>query len=134
MTQQNAALVEQSAAAAESLREQAHKLASAVAGFKLDGTHSQTIASPSPTLTDRTTVARARPSVAVAQRAATAAAKRSDPVPAAQALVKRDWKGVERRSPQRATNVSRLPATPQPTAAMPGAAAANGSDDEWESF
>ena len=48
MTQQNAALVEQSAAAAESLREQAHKLASAVAGFKLDGTHSQTIASPSP--------------------------------------------------------------------------------------
>jgi len=36
MTQQNAALVEQSAAAAESLREQAHKLASAVAGFKLD--------------------------------------------------------------------------------------------------
>ena len=38
MTQQNAALVEQSAAAAESLREQAHKLASAVAGFKLEGT------------------------------------------------------------------------------------------------
>jgi methyl-accepting chemotaxis protein len=37
MTQQNAALVEQSAAAAESLREQAHKLASAVAGFKLNG-------------------------------------------------------------------------------------------------
>ncbi len=35
MTQQNAALVEQSAAAAASLREQAHALAGAVAGFKL---------------------------------------------------------------------------------------------------
>ena len=38
MTQQNAALVEQSAAAAESLKEQATRLASAVAAFKL-GTH-----------------------------------------------------------------------------------------------
>src|SRR6218665_1436282 len=35
MTQQNAALVEESAAAAESLREQASKLANAVAAFKL---------------------------------------------------------------------------------------------------
>jgi methyl-accepting chemotaxis protein len=35
MTQQNAALVEQSAAAAESLREQAHKLAEVVAVFKV---------------------------------------------------------------------------------------------------
>ncbi|MDN3922651.1 methyl-accepting chemotaxis protein [Roseateles violae] len=37
MTQQNAALVEQSAAAAESLREQAGKLAHLVSGFKLQG-------------------------------------------------------------------------------------------------
>jgi methyl-accepting chemotaxis protein len=37
MTQQNAALVEQSAAAAESLREQAHRLAEAVAVFRLEG-------------------------------------------------------------------------------------------------
>ncbi len=36
MTQQNAALVEQSAAAAESLKEQAHKLAGVVATFRLD--------------------------------------------------------------------------------------------------
>jgi methyl-accepting chemotaxis protein len=35
MTQQNAALVEQSAAAAESLREQAQRLAGVVATFKL---------------------------------------------------------------------------------------------------
>jgi len=45
MTQQNAALVEQSAAAAESLREQAQKLSSAVAGFKLDG-HASTARAP----------------------------------------------------------------------------------------
>jgi ABC-type transporter Mla subunit MlaD len=37
MTQQNAALVEQSAAAAESLRDQAEQLAQAVAVFKTDG-------------------------------------------------------------------------------------------------
>jgi methyl-accepting chemotaxis protein len=135
MTQQNAALVEQSAAAAESLREQAHKLASAVAGFKLEGAHSQaTLALPAHTAKDRTSVVRARPSVAVAQRTATAAAKRSGTVRAAQADAKPDWNGAERRSPQRATNVSRLPAPPQPTAALPKAAAANGGDDEWESF
>jgi methyl-accepting chemotaxis protein len=48
MTQQNAALVEQSAAAAESLREQAHKLASAVAGFKLDASAQPGTQSPAP--------------------------------------------------------------------------------------
>ena len=36
MTQQNAALVEESAAAAESLREQAHKLVAAVSVFRVD--------------------------------------------------------------------------------------------------
>jgi methyl-accepting chemotaxis protein len=35
MTQQNAALVEQSAAAAESLREQAQRLAQVVSAFRL---------------------------------------------------------------------------------------------------
>jgi methyl-accepting chemotaxis protein len=39
MTQQNAALVEQSAAAAESLKDQAHRLMELVATFKLDGRH-----------------------------------------------------------------------------------------------
>jgi len=44
MTQQNAALVEQSAAAAESLRDQAQRLEQAVAVFKL--THSATLTQP----------------------------------------------------------------------------------------
>ena len=40
VTQQNAALVEEAAAAAESLQDQAGKLAEAVSVFKLDGMHS----------------------------------------------------------------------------------------------
>ncbi|WP_420475725.1 methyl-accepting chemotaxis protein [Noviherbaspirillum sp. ST9] len=46
MTQQNAALVEQAAAAAESLEEQAIALASAVAQFKLSQYDVQTVATP----------------------------------------------------------------------------------------
>ena len=59
MTQQNAALVEQSAAAAESLREQAQRLAGVVGQFQLAGGLSHTVATP-----------------AAAQRIASPAAKR----------------------------------------------------------
>ncbi|OZA12772.1 MAG: hypothetical protein B7X94_03365 [Hydrogenophilales bacterium 17-62-8] len=54
VTQQNAALVEQAAAAAMSLQEQAHKLSEAVSVFKLDGGgYSQRAAVP--VLNDRAT-------------------------------------------------------------------------------
>jgi hypothetical protein len=46
MTQQNAALVEEAAAAAESLQDQAAKLADAVSVFKLDGAASVQSAPP----------------------------------------------------------------------------------------
>jgi hypothetical protein len=46
VTQQNAALVEQAAAAAESLQDQAGKLTDAVSVFKLDGVYSQRSALP----------------------------------------------------------------------------------------
>ncbi|AVS80009.1 chemotaxis protein [Paracidovorax avenae] len=51
-TQQNAALVEQATAAAQSLQQQAHQLADVVAGFKLDagGTHATGRAHPHPAL------------------------------------------------------------------------------------
>ncbi len=51
-TQQNAALVEQATAAAQSLQQQAHQLADAVAGFKLDagGDHATGHAHPHPAL------------------------------------------------------------------------------------
>ncbi len=111
MTQQNAALVEQSAAAAESLREQAHKLAAAVAGFKLDGN-----AAIVETLTPAASSLGAPLSHAAPSAAAEYGQSASQP-----------WNGAERRGPRRATNVTRLPAAPP-------AAAATGTDDEWESF
>ena len=48
MTQQNAALVEESAAAAESLKEQAQRLVEAVAVFRVAGSEPQRVAAPRP--------------------------------------------------------------------------------------
>ncbi len=45
-TQQNAALVEQATAAAQSLQQQAHQLADAVAGFKLEAQGAQGAGGP----------------------------------------------------------------------------------------
>jgi len=125
MTQQNAALVEQSAAAAESLREQAHKLANAVAGFKLDGTVGRALAaSNAPAQASPRPVTSARASLA--ERPAKVRAPGKQP-----------WGGTERRSPARATNVTRLPAktdTPAPAPPAIAAAAVAGTNDDWESF
>ncbi|KPF61552.1 chemotaxis protein [beta proteobacterium AAP51] len=116
VTQQNAALVEQSAAAADSLRQQAQQLVAAVAVFKVggEGAGAQT--------------------VAAAPRSAAA-------LPT-----------VERRSPHRATNVTRpnfnarktpavapvapLATAPVVTPAAPVAASAGArtGTDDWESF
>ncbi len=51
MTQQNAALVEESAAAAESLKGQAQRLMQVVATFRLDGQHAVATATPAPVAT-----------------------------------------------------------------------------------
>jgi methyl-accepting chemotaxis protein len=98
MTQQNAALVEQSAAAAESLKEQATRLAAAVAAFKLDR-HAPAVPAPErapvPTLT--AAVAPAAPAAAVptaheaAAQQAIAHARRPEPAPAAAARDDGDW-------------------------------------------
>ncbi len=72
MTQQNAALVEQSAAAAESLREQAQRLAGVVQQFRLgDGSHALATAP----LAERASPAR-RPGAALARPVAPAIAQR----------------------------------------------------------
>ncbi len=102
-TQQNAALVEQSAAAAESLKAQAARLTEAIAVFRTQG------AAPLATAAERVPAP------------APVAAPKPAPSPAR-------WVGQERRSPARATNVTRLPAKP---IAVP--AAASGTDD-WETF
>ncbi|MEP7206009.1 MAG: methyl-accepting chemotaxis protein [Casimicrobiaceae bacterium] len=93
-TQQNAALVEEAAAAAESMQEQAQRLAEAVAVFTIES----------------------KPAGRTRQHDTFAAA----PL-------------VERRGPNRARNVTRLPAAAKGKA--PGrAAAATGTDSDWSEF
>jgi len=109
-TQQNAALVEESAAAAESLRAQADRLVQAVAVFRLSAGEASAATS--------------------ASQAAPAAAAVS-PAPAPTAF-------VERRGPNRARNVVR-PAfgakAPTAAPAAPATAAVrNGTTGDWETF
>jgi methyl-accepting chemotaxis protein len=105
MTQQNAALVEQSAAAAESLREQAQKLATAVAGFKLDN---HAAAAPSTYTAPATAHVAAAPAFTAAK-----------PAPAEHAAPTQAAIDTAR---QRARQTTRA------------AGAADGPDGEWESF
>ncbi|APW37570.1 methyl-accepting chemotaxis protein [Rhodoferax koreense] len=107
-TQQNAALVEQSAAAAASLKTQAEQLVQAVSVFQLAAQAQGQVRAPVQ---------------AVAAPVAVRSAARST------SLV-----GTDRRSPQRATNVSRLqPAAEAPATAQAAQPGSTGTDD-WTSF
>jgi methyl-accepting chemotaxis protein len=126
VTQQNAALVEQSAAAAESLKAQAQQLVQAVAVFRV-GAQAESrpaVSSTKPPPAPRAAPAARRKPAAPAKPAAAAPTH----APAAQPAAGTPWDGGERRSPGRATNVTRLPAANKPERAV-----ANG-DDDWESF
>ncbi len=123
-TQQNAALVEESAAAAEGLKIQARQLVDAVAAFKL--AHDAAPAAHAPAAAYR---AAAKPAVAKAVVAKAAGGKTSGPKPAASAVP------VDRRGPNRAKNVVR------PNFAAPAAKPGNTSPasdktgtDDWETF
>jgi methyl-accepting chemotaxis protein len=106
-TQQNAALVEQSAAAADSLRQQAQQLVKAVAVFKL-GSEPVNIAKPAPVLS-----------------AAPAPAPKSAPTPKAAS--------TSAAAPAPKATPKPLPAA-QPTAQPAPAPALAQSDDDWQSF
>jgi methyl-accepting chemotaxis protein len=121
MTQQNAALVEQSAAAAESLREQASKLAGLVGGFKLQGRQAA-----APTVT---AAAAARPSVPAVRPAATRPAAASKPLP--KPTVKAQPKPLERVAPLAAA-AAPLPRTF--AASPPAAHSSPVADGDWETF
>ena len=110
MTQQNAALVEESAAAAESLKDQAHRMTTVVANYRLDGMADIGFA--------------AAPSAHV-PAAAKAIAKASAPKPAPKAAAK--------PAPV-AAKPAAAKAAPAPVAAATGPAAASGASDDWESF
>jgi len=100
MTQQNAALVEESAAAAESLKEQAQRLVEAVSVFRVAGGESPRMAAPRPAATPRAAAPRAAPKPAAPKlatpRPAPPAAKAPPPAPRpapapASATAEGDW-------------------------------------------
>ncbi|MGE0671721.1 MAG: methyl-accepting chemotaxis protein [Methylibium sp.] len=113
-TQQNAALVEESAAAAESLKAQAQQLVQAVAVFKL--AHDAAASTAAQGSSSRAPLALPAPAPAKPPKAAAA------PM-------------IERRGPNRATNVVR-PAfqAKAPSSTTAEAAAARSGTDDWESF
>jgi methyl-accepting chemotaxis protein len=114
MTQQNAALVEQSAAAAESLKDQAKQLAGVVSGFRLGGEAAQMLVAPAPMQ-------------APAHRPSSPAAK---PTVAA-----RKAPAVSRPAAATAARAA-APRAAAPRAAAPAAAPAAAAADtgEWETF
>jgi methyl-accepting chemotaxis protein len=122
MTQQNAALVEESAAAAESLKQQAQSLAKVVGTFRLDG--------------NAPAAAQAAPATA-----ARAPLPKSAPPAAASAVVARAKASAAAAVPSRTATTPGVPAMPSPPAQVPVLSAAvavpagkPASDDDWETF
>ncbi|WP_431288518.1 methyl-accepting chemotaxis protein [Roseateles chitinivorans] len=145
MTQQNAALVEESAAAAESLSEQARKLTALVGHFKVSdpkpkpGDAMNVVAAPAP-------IARASAPVAPVAKPATAPRPAATPVAAKTSTAKPP---ASKTTPKAATAkpvarpVAKAPApkapavthTPKPAAPTPsGPSATAAPDGDWETF
>ena len=119
VTQQNAALVEESAAAAESLKVQAAQLAQVVSVFKLsagDALAEAAVVTAAPKV-----VAKAAPKAAPKPQRPAAAARPKAAAPASEAA----------KAAPAATASPVVAATPAPRAAEPAAMAESG---EWESF
>ncbi len=115
MTQQNAALVEESAAAAESLKDQAHRMTTVVAGYRIDdatGANAFAAAPPAHLPVAAKVIAKAA-TYKPAAKPATKAAKPAVRKPAA---------------------TPKSTATPIATAPAPAPVAASGASDDWESF
>ncbi len=113
--QQNAALVEQETAAAESLKHQAAKLHALVGEFKLPGNTVGMGAHAAPSHRPKAAPAAARPA-AVQHRA-----------PAAKTLTKPAAKAVSKP-------MQKLAAPKKPLAAAAPKTSARGADDDWETF
>ncbi|WP_343625672.1 methyl-accepting chemotaxis protein [Roseateles puraquae] len=130
MTQQNAALVEESAAAAESLREQSARMTEAISVFKLSGTaaHRSRAATPG--------AAPAKPAVA-AKAPAPAATASVAPTPKAAAKpgLKTSPKPVTKVTTQATTATPPAPQpAPKAAAPTPRPAPAPADDGDWETF
>ena len=128
MTQQNAALVEESAAAASALSDQARKLGEVVSLFRVSGssyTPAATALSVSKPLTP------AARSVAVAPPAARAVTKPATVVSSAPVAAKVEPVDVAASSPKAPV---KPPAAPVPAPARPAPKAAVVDDQDWETF
>ncbi|MFL6665246.1 MAG: methyl-accepting chemotaxis protein [Rhizobacter sp.] len=163
MTQQNAALVEEGAAAAESLKAQATQLAKAVGTFKLDGAAAAAAPAPQAAAEVKATAPVAKAPVAKAPAAkatvATLAAVRPGPGPSKAAPhpgSSKDAVPPVRQEPRTHTDAKPVPVltarveppkaeAPKPVPAMPATPAmpapprtatpaAPTNDDDWETF
>ena len=134
MTQQNAALVEQSAAAAESLRDQADQLARAVALFKTNGSSLTIPQHPPRDITPRPQqVAYRKPAQLSAPKAKPALAAR----PAAKQLGDTPPKPLAAPKPvvsKAAAPALGRPALAKPSAPKAAAKPAPTADSDWETF
>ncbi|MED5619465.1 methyl-accepting chemotaxis protein [Ideonella sp. BN130291] len=121
MTQQNAALVEESAAAAESLKDQAHKLSGIVATFRLGDAGSRTAPVPAP-----------------ASRAASTPAPAAKPAPPSRPAPVAAHQAAAQAVIERAKEESRPPlavaAAPLAAAAPARVPAKPDDDGDWETF
>ena len=155
MTQQNSALVEESAAAAESLKEQAARLAQVVSGFQL-GTvaaagpaHAAQAAAtphaPGPTPSHGPAPRSTSPAVEARQVLARAKATPAVPAPAAKAPMATQGTPSPQRAATATTSKAAAVAVKPPAAASaplpaalpllkPDATAKAAADDDWETF
>ena len=145
MTQQNAALVEESAAAAESLSEQARKLTALVGHFKVSdpkpkpGDAMNTVAAPAPIARASAPVAPvAKPAAAPRPAATPVAAKTSTAKPPAPKATTKATATEPVARPVAKAPAPKAPAvthTPKPAAPTPsGPSATAAPDGDWETF
>ncbi|OWQ47397.1 hypothetical protein CDL60_08130 [Roseateles noduli] len=142
MTQQNAALVEESAAAAESLSEQARKLTALVGHFKVSdpkpkpGDAMNVVAAPAPIA--RTSAPVAKPAAAPRPAATPVAAKASTAKPLASKTTTKATATKPVARPATKAPAPKAPAathTPKPAAPTPsGPSATAAPDGDWETF
>jgi uncharacterized phage infection (PIP) family protein YhgE len=129
MTQQNAALVEESAAAAESLKEQAHRMTTVVANYRIDGSAAEAASwSAAAKAQEQRPVAAALKAAASFKPAAKAGAKTPAKIPAKPAAYKPAVKSAAKSAAKPASAASRPAAAPAP------ATTTSGASDDWESF
>ncbi|RAR75864.1 methyl-accepting chemotaxis protein [Paracidovorax anthurii] len=129
VTQQNAALVEESAAAADSLNSQASRLVELVSVFQVDASASQAVIAQAQSRSRDT--ARAAPSALPQAKAAPAPRPAATPLTHTPAPAK-SARSAPRPPAAKAVAIPGPAATPAPAASAPAKAAHN--NDDWETF